>query len=134
MHQDACQSHRKGPPCERIWKRADQTDTNGEANTTGYGWNETENCLEHDWSPSQPLLRTTGTAWERREQTMGTAWERREQTMSQGMRGARTVMTSNAFIRTISVIIMLFSLRIYNWTMTVHIVEFFFLYRNQVFH
>ena len=60
----------------------------------------------HPWSPSKPLLRT-----------MGTAWERRQQTMSQAMHGARTVMTYNAFMRTISVMIMLFSLRIYNWTM-----------------
>ena len=38
----------KGPVCARIWKRADQTNPTGEANTTDYGWNETENCLEHD--------------------------------------------------------------------------------------
>ena len=37
--------------------------------------------------------------------------------MSQAMQGTRTVMTSNAFIRTISVIIMLFSLRMCSWTM-----------------
>ena len=48
MHQDAGQSHQKGPLCARIWKRADQTDPTGEASTTDYGWNETENCLEHD--------------------------------------------------------------------------------------
>ena len=53
------------------------------------------------------------------------------------MHGARTVMTSNGFIRTISVIIVLFSLRIYDWIMNtdLHIVEFhFYLYRNQTFH
>ena len=33
------------------------------------------------------------------------------------MHGARTVMTYNAFIRTIRDIIIIFSLRIYNWTM-----------------
>ena len=48
LHQDACQSHQKGPLCARIWKRADQTDPTGEASTIDYGWNETENCLEHD--------------------------------------------------------------------------------------
>ena len=41
--------------------------------------------LMHTWSPSQPLLRT-----------MGTTWERRQQTMNQAMHGARTVMTYNA--------------------------------------
>ena len=44
----ACQSHQKGSLCARIWKRADQTDSTDEASTTDYGWNETENCLEHD--------------------------------------------------------------------------------------
>ena len=34
MHQDACQSHQKGPLCARIWKRADQTDPTGAISAT----------------------------------------------------------------------------------------------------
>ena len=47
-HQDACQLHQKGPLYARIWKRADQTSPTGETGTTDYGWNETENYLDHD--------------------------------------------------------------------------------------
>ena len=45
-------------------------------------------------------------------------------------------MTSNAFVRTISVITILFSLRIYNWTMNNDCTHFRvpLLYRNQAFH
>ena len=48
LPQYACNSHQKGPLCAMIWKRADQTDPSGEASTIDYGWNETENCLEHN--------------------------------------------------------------------------------------
>ena len=128
MHQYTYQSHQRADfvqrpgrgPTRLIRKRADQTDQKeGRPDWSGRG-------------PTRPIRlvrrepRTTDgtrlkTAWSITPGVAATAtrtaWDRRQQTMSQAMYGARTVMTSNAFIRIISVITMLFSLWIYNWTM-----------------
>ena len=42
-----------------MWKRADQTDTTGEARPD-YGWKENNNCLEPDWFPGRSVPETLG--------------------------------------------------------------------------
>ncbi|KAI0222544.1 hypothetical protein LSAT2_026193 [Lamellibrachia satsuma] len=49
------------PFCARIWKRADQTDPTGEASTTRYGWNETEQTASSMTSALLESLAATAT-------------------------------------------------------------------------